>query len=91
MRRVSTRSPSTIPASTPGLTAEQLHSENVAQGLWGRSVGVGNWEEVSAGVGLERLGNRDGEVFGRQGGELQGLGLPFCAWAGLKPEERKRR
>lgn len=29
MRRVSTRSPSTIPASTPGLTTEQLQSGNV--------------------------------------------------------------
>lgn len=33
MRRVSTRSPSTIPARMPGLTAEQLHSG--MDGAWG--------------------------------------------------------
>lgn len=41
MRRVSTRSPSTIPASTPGLITEQLHPENVRQGL---GVVTGGWE-----------------------------------------------
>lgn len=94
MRRVSTKSPSTIPASTPGLTEEQLHSGN------GCGTGVRGdpreWESGGGvshrGGGVERLG-KGPEVgwFGRKGGGLQGLNLPLWAWTKLRPEERKRR
>lgn len=57
MRRVSTRSPSTIPASMPGLTEEQLQSGNVSgtgvRDQW--KLGIGRWCQSSGG-GVERLG-----------------------------------
>ena len=69
MRRVSIRSPSTIPASTPGLNEEQLHSGN------GCVIGVrgGHWEwELGGGVSHQRgrcgetgEGSRGGLIFGR--------------------------
>lgn len=34
--------------------------------------------------------DRDAEVFGKRGGELQDLGLPLWAWTALRPEERKK-
>lgn len=70
MRRVSTRSPSTIPASTPGLTTGQLHPENVAQrfgvvsGSWelGGSVSRGRFREIGEQIEVGRSsGGREGD------------------------------
>ena len=58
MKRVSARSPSTIPASTPGLTEGQLQSGNVSgTGVRGDQweLGIGRWRQSSVG-GVERLG-----------------------------------
>jgi hypothetical protein len=61
MSSVSTRSPNTMPASTPGLTGEQLHSGNVAQGTGEARLETGGRGEQGGSEG--KAEGWDGEVF----------------------------
>lgn len=88
MSSVSTKSPSTIPASMPGLTGEQLHSGKMSQRM--RRVTEGDSQGLA--VSRERVRRKKGDM----GRSLRGMGkdwgchgLPLWAWTGLNPKEEK--